>query len=324
MPVCRPGQRYGLDAVSSCVSYGSPSCVTHWRRGKLELRRFRRRRTRFELEIAVCLSGASLGVDSVRYAVGNERQHIESADWSSTNKPPLGTIARMSILPGGPIASRPLHFIWVLDTSGSMTGEKIGQLNFAIKEAIPAMQDTARENPNAQVLVRVVTFSDGARWHIGAPTPVADFKWSDITAGGVTDMGRALELVTEQLRVPPMADRALPPVLVLVSDGQPTDDFGSGLKALMSEPWGKKAVRISIAVGHDADLDVLTKFMGSAEMKPLEANNAQTLVGYIKWASTAVLKAASAPASRQAGDTTDNNVPLPSAPVASASDDDVW
>src|ERR1700730_9492011 len=123
----------------------------------------------------------------------------------------------MAVLPGGAIASRPLHFIWLLDTSGSMIGDKIQSLNFAINEAIKPMQDTAAENPHAQVLVRAVTFSTGARWHLATQIPVADFKWTNVSAGGFTDMGKALTLVAEQLRIPPMTDRALPPVLVLVS-----------------------------------------------------------------------------------------------------------
>jgi uncharacterized protein YegL len=206
-----------------------------------------------------------------------------------------------------------------------MGGEKIQQLNFAIREAIPAMQDTAAENPNAQVLVRALAFSDGARWHIAGPTPVEDFKWTDVAAGGVTDMGRALTMVAEQLRIPPMTDRALPPVLVLVSDGQPTDDFGSGLKSLTDQPWGQKAVRLAIAIGRDADLDVLSKFIGNSEVKPVLANNSPALVRYIRWASTAVLKAASSPPSRPAqGDAAASNVPIPVAPQAPTSAGDVW
>lgn len=232
----------------------------------------------------------------------------------------------MSTLPGGPIASRPLHFIWILDCSGSMEGEKIQQLNFAIREALPAMQDTASENPNAQVLVRVVTFSSGARWHVSTPTPVADFKWTDVTPSGVTDMGTALALVAEQLKIPPMTDRALPPVLVLISDGGATDDFSAGLKALMAEPWGKRAVRIAIAVGRDADHDVLTRFIGTGELKPLQANNAPDLVKQIRWASTAVLKAASSPASTPTGmDAGSTNVPIPAVPQGGDSSvTDVW
>ena len=47
----------------------------------------------------------------------------------------------MSKLPGGALASRPLHFIWVADCSGSMSVDgKIQALNNAIREAIPHMQ----------------------------------------------------------------------------------------------------------------------------------------------------------------------------------------
>jgi len=156
---------------------------------------------------------------------------------------------------------------------------------------------------------------------------VEDFKWTDLGAEGVTDMGKALSMVAEQLKIPPMTDRALPPVLVLVSDGQPTDDFNKGLRELMDEPWGKKAVRIAIAIGEDADHDVLQKFIGHPELKPLQANNPEALVKHIKWVSTAVLKSASAPASQAAGATPAAvNVPVPT-PTADDEPDsaaDVW
>lgn len=223
----------------------------------------------------------------------------------------------MAALPGGPIANRPLHFVWILDCSGSMSGSKIGQLNFAIKDAIPEMQAAAASNPNAQVLVRAVTFSSGARWHIAKPVNVADFKWADVSAGGVTDMGAALSLVAQELHVPPMSDRALPPVLVLISDGQPTDNFGSGLRSLMNEPWGQKAVRLAVAIGQDADTTVLDKFIDNAEVPCLVANNANTLATYIRWLSTAVLKAASAPPSQPPGTTQGPGaVPIPTPPPA--------
>jgi uncharacterized protein YegL len=172
--------------------------------------------------------------------------------------------------------------------------------------------------------VRAVKFSDAAQWHIEEPTPVAAFKWEDLDADGLTDMGKAMLLVTEQLKMPPMTDRALPPVLVLISDGQPTDDFEEGLAQLMTLPWGKKAVRIGIAIGDDADHDVLQKFINHPDLKPLQANNAEQLVRYIRWVSTAVLKSASAPAS-QAKLQTVANVPIPPLPVVTITDAaDVW
>lgn len=233
----------------------------------------------------------------------------------------------MSMRPGGELATRPLHFIWMADCSGSMAIDgKIQSLNTAIKEAIPNMQSVADENPNAQVLVRAIKFSSGAQWHVSQPTEIADFRWEDLTAEGVTDMGKALSMVAEQLRIPPMTDRALPPVLVLISDGQPTDDYASGLKALMDQPWGRKAVRIAIAIGEDADTEVLQKFIGNPELKALQANNPEALVKYIKWVSTAVLKSASSPSSQTLDSVAPGmNVPIPVLPDSGPSSaDDVW
>lgn len=234
----------------------------------------------------------------------------------------------MSKLPGGALASRPLHFIWVADCSGSMSVDgKIQALNNAIREAIPHMQQVASENPNAQVMVRALAFSNGAKWHISQSMAVADFRWQDLKAEGVTDLGKALTMLAEQLDPEVMPARALPPVLVLISDGQPTDNFDAGLKALLEQPWGKKAVRIAIAIGEDADLDVLQRFIGHPEFKPLQANNAETLVRYIKWASTEVLKSASSPASQTLEPTSSANVPLPAAPDPATPPEsaaDVW
>lgn len=233
----------------------------------------------------------------------------------------------MAVLrPGGEIATRPLHFIWIADCSGSMSyGGKIQALNTAIREAIPHMRKVAAENPFAQVLVRAVKFSNGAEWHIPQPVPVEQFEWKDLTASGQTDMGRALRLVADQLKIPPMEERALPPVLVLISDGHPTDDFAGGLKALLDLPWGKKAVRIAIAIGNDANPDVLKKFINHPEIEPLQANNPESLVRYIRWVSTAVLQSASAPASQPANTSgAVVNIPMPKPPSDPTGAGDVW
>lgn len=118
-------------------------------------------------------------------------------------------------LPGGAISNRSLHFIWLCDCSGSMSiNGKIEVLNRAIRESLPEMKRVANDNPNANVLVRAIKFSDSAQWHVPTETPVNSFNWTDLTAGGLTDMGKALLLLAEQLKMPPMTDRALPPVLV--------------------------------------------------------------------------------------------------------------
>jgi uncharacterized protein YegL len=227
------------------------------------------------------------------------------------------------------MASRPLHFIWIADCSGSMAADgKIQALNNAIREAIPHMRKVADENVNAQVLVRALKFSTGAQWHVSQPTPVENFEWSDLAADGTTDLGKALSMVAAQLKMPPMEARALPPVLALISDGQPTDDYAKGLQELMNEPWGKKAVRMAIAMGEDANSEVLQKFIGSTELQPLHANNPEALVRQIRWLSTAVLKAASSPNSQAAGTASPGGnmppIPLPPDSTGPATAADVW
>ncbi len=220
------------------------------------------------------------------------------------------------------INKRELHFFWITDCSGSMGVDgKIQSLNNAIKEAIPEMENVAQENPNAKVLVRALKFSQGAEWHVAQPTPIADFTWADLTADGVTDLGQALSKLAEQLQVSNMPKRGLPPVLVLVSDGQPTDDFEAGLEKLLATPWGKKAVKIAIAIGDDADQEVLQQFIDNPEFAPLQANNSEELTRYIKWASTEVVNSASTGSSEETAEQ-DNNVPLPPQPEPSAEDAD--
>jgi uncharacterized protein YegL len=197
--------------------------------------------------------------------------------------------------PGGTIARRELHVIWLLDTSGSMNAEgKIQSLNVAIHETIPHLRAAALANPNVQVLVRAITFSNGARWHIEKPTPVADLRWENVSAGGHTDLGLALKLLAEALRTPPMPERAVSPALILVTDGYHTNeaDFEDGMAALQAERWGRQAVRKAIAIGRDVDITALKRFQGD-DSEPLRVEDASTLVQAIRWTSRVGVEAAS-------------------------------
>jgi uncharacterized protein YegL len=138
-------------------------------------------------------------------------------------------------------------------------------------------------------------------------------------------MGAALSLVAQELKIPLMPERAFPPVLVLVSDGQPTDDFSAGLKALMNQPWGRKAVRLAIAIGQDADDDCLQRFVGNKEIPVFHADGPTALLRYVKWVSTEALKSVSSPMSyaRQGGK--DTLIPVSRLPeIDVVSPDAIW
>jgi uncharacterized protein YegL len=184
------------------------------------------------------------------------------------------------------------------------------------------MRKEADNNPNAQVMVRAIKFSDGAAWHVPTATPIDAFNWTDLQAGGVTSMGMALELVAGELRQFPSDTKRLPPVLVLLTDGQPTDEFRKGFDELMATPWGKKAVRIAIAIGKDADTTVLEQFTGNKELV-LEAKNPQLLIQFIKWAST-VVASVSAPRAGADDNTAASVVDINTIPVVADDDDEIW
>jgi uncharacterized protein YegL len=96
-----------------------------------------------------------------------------------------------------------------------------------------------------------------------------------------------------------MTDRALPPVLALVTDGLPTDDFHAGLQHLLSKPWGRQALRVVVAIGEDSaspDAQAIFRaFMANDALRPFHANNPEALAEQIRWISTAVLQSVSSP-----------------------------
>ena len=200
---------------------------------------------------------------------------------------------------GGRLAPRQLHFIWIVDCSASMeTDGKIEALNNGIRDAIPHMRDVADRNPHAELMVRVIKFSTGAEWHVAQPTPIEQFRWADLTAAGVTDLGKALKMVAAELNESKMSARELKPVLALISDGMPTDDFKGGLKELMAQTMGRKAKRVAIAIGRDVDIECLQKFIGNNEEKPIQAHETAEIAACIQYVSTAVVQEASQPKSR--------------------------
>ncbi len=192
-------------------------------------------------------------------------------------------------------ARRQLHFVFAIDASGSMTGDRMASLNYAVRASIPAMQEAAADNPEVDVLVRVLRFADTVDWPVSNPVPVKDFVWSDIQAGGETNMGAAFAALAQAMSAEAMPGRQLPPVVVLLSDGLPTDEAETGLAAFLESEYGRGAVRIAIAIGSEADSGLLQEFIADPTLKPLQANSAASLVHHIKWATSVPVQSVSSP-----------------------------
>jgi uncharacterized protein YegL len=185
---------------------------------------------------------------------------------------------------------------FMIDTSGSMDGSKIGAVNTALEEVIPALKEVSDENADAQIKVAAMEFSSGARWITsGGPVPVEDFHWNFIDAAGVTDMGAACKELNSKLSTKAFMQEAtgsFAPAIFLMSDGEPTDDWQNGLSALKQNNWFKAAVKVAVAIGDDANKDVLKEFVGSMEAV-LTVHNAAMLKKMIKFVSVRASQVAS-------------------------------
>lgn len=226
------------------------------------------------------------------------------------------------------VVKRNLNFFWLVDCSGSMEGQKMATLNQAISQAIPEVKKALMGYPEVNILMSSIKFSNSAEWHIGPePVPIESFFWSELKASGVTSTAQAINLLIERLDIEKMGKRAFPPVCILLSDGYCTDsdeEYDLAIKKLNSIPWGKKAVRLVIAIGNEGDYDEdqLLKFTNHKEdAGVLKASNPGALVEYIKWASTSAslgsVHSMSNPSDDVSKDFSDEgkNVLLPDVPV---------
>lgn len=189
-----------------------------------------------------------------------------------------------------------LHFIWVVDCSGSMTGDRIASLNYAVHSAVPALRAAAADHPDCDLKVRVLSYADEPTWVVNPAVPIAQFDWQDLQAGGESNLGAALRRLASELTPEAMPGPQLPPVLVLLSDGLPTDDADEAIRQMSETHFGAMAIRIAIAIGADADMPTLQSFIGPSAIRPLRANSAETLINHIRWAAASLLKASSAAA----------------------------
>lgn len=185
------------------------------------------------------------------------------------------------------IPRRTMVLFFLVDTSGSMSGDKIGAVNEAIREVIPEIKDISAENADAQIKIAVLDFSSGARWLYERPVDSDQFVWNNLEAGGLTDMGVAFNMLNEKLsRTQFMADAigSYAPAIFMMSDGEPTDEYKKGLEELRKNKWFKVAIKVAVAIGADANTEILKEFTGNEECV-LTVRSPQALRKMIRFAS---------------------------------------
>ena len=115
--------------------------------------------------------------------------------------------------------------------------------------------------------------------------------------GGCFDLVR--EMVEDRAVIP---GRAYRPTIVLVSDGQPTDTWQPPLEALLGSERGGKAFRMALAIGADADHEVLKAFLADPESRVYSADEARQIRQFFQLVTMSV--------SARARSTSPNSAPV--------------
>jgi uncharacterized protein YegL len=168
-----------------------------------------------------------------------------------------------------PIPRRVTHLIFMVDTSGSMSGAKIASLNTAVRDALDDVGEISKNCGDSQIKISVLEFSSSVSWMYAQPVEAEKFQWQDLSASGTTAFGGACAELNAKLSKSNgfMGEKTgcRAPAIILLSDGVPTDEYAHRLEKLKDNRWFKAGVKVAISIGDDADKSVLQEFTGSSE-----------------------------------------------------------
>jgi uncharacterized protein YegL len=180
---------------------------------------------------------------------------------------------------------RRLPVYLLLDTSGSMNGEPIE----AVKNGVQMMISSLRQNPQAieTAFLSVITFDSTAQQIIPL-TDLASFQMVDIRASGVTALGEALLLLANKIENE-VAKTTLEqkgdwkPLVFIMTDGIPTDNWQPGLAAFKNCKIG---FTVACAAGSGADTSILKQI--TENVVSLDTADSASIGKFFQWVTASI------------------------------------
>ena len=180
---------------------------------------------------------------------------------------------------------RRLPVYLLLDTSGSMYGEPIE----AVKNGLQTLISTLRNDPYAleTAYISIITFNTNAQ-QVVPLTELSAFQPPSFDAGGCTALGEALELLSRKIdsevaKTTTEVKGDWKPLVFLMTDGEPTDDFTKGLSDFKNRKTG---MVVACAAGTRANTDLLKRI--TENVVQLDTADSATIKAFFKWVSASV------------------------------------
>lgn len=182
-------------------------------------------------------------------------------------------------------ANKNMTIFFLIDTSSSMAGTKIGTVNGTMEELLPELIEAG--GTDADISIAVLRYSSNVEWITGnGPVAAQDYgTWIRLSASGVTSMGEAFRELNSKLSRNAFMNKpslSYAPVIFLMTDGEPNDDWQDGLNKLMHNSWFKYGLKIAVGIGSSPNMDVLRQFTGKAELA-VQAHSSKELKKLIEF-----------------------------------------
>lgn len=159
----------------------------------------------------------------------------------------------------------------------------------ASKNGLQVLVSTLRQDPYAleTASLSVITFDSTAK-QVCPLTELATFQSPNLAASGSTALGEALDLLAQKISNEVTTTTAevkgdWKPLIFIMTDGEPTDDWQKGLQALKKVKTG---AIVACAAGPSANTSVLKQI--TEIVVQLDTADSATIKAFFKWVSASV------------------------------------